>query len=175
MLCYAKKTAPTFSVFWYSGRQVLCRCSSFAFSSLFMELYISLISALVLIKEAQQQHGLRHGDYQRYRYVEHWSSFGTCCCSVKLVEFNFYGMVYFPLYLTFPPIPCSGQKEERNRGKFYLIKWCWCLWWCIKLQRWCYVTDLSKWLYWMNLCYSCHFFFLKFQTLLIADTQIAVT
>jgi len=27
------------------------------------------ITVLQIIKEAQQQHGLRHGDFQRYRYI----------------------------------------------------------------------------------------------------------
>ena len=30
-----------------------------------------LLLVLPLIKEAQNQHGLRHGDYQRYRYLLH--------------------------------------------------------------------------------------------------------
>ena len=34
-----------------------------------MILFTFLFPVLQIIKEAQQQHGLRHGDFQRYRYI----------------------------------------------------------------------------------------------------------
>lgn len=39
------------------------------FCSYLFRIYIFLIPVLQLLKSAQMQHGLRHGDYTRYRYM----------------------------------------------------------------------------------------------------------
>lgn len=61
------------------------------------------LSILQLIKDAQQKHGLRHGDYQRYRYaiflfyfvltcrlLSSTSPNNSYCSKAILMENNFY-------------------------------------------------------------------------------------
>lgn len=44
---------------------------------------ILIFTVLQLLKSAQMQHGLRHGDYTRYRYIfiVIWFNFVFYCCS----------------------------------------------------------------------------------------------
>lgn len=46
------------------------------------------LSILQLIKDAQQKHGLRHGDYQRYRFVIYFYFNLPGKCNFMLLIFN---------------------------------------------------------------------------------------
>ena len=44
------------------------------------------ITVLQIIKEAQQQHGLRHGDFQRYRYIFYFRKKTTTPVDVSVCD-----------------------------------------------------------------------------------------
>jgi len=70
------------------------------------------ITVLQIIKEAQQQHGLRHGDFQRYRYIFYFrknNNTSLCFCGCMM---------------TWTYKPWIGQLPSRATELLWtLVKW----------------------------------------------------
>ena len=70
---------------------------------------------LQIIKESQQQHGLRHGDFQRYRLVS------LARCIVSLAFSDLVCLCYYPHYCALPESIPGKSSSSIKSLKRYLI------------------------------------------------------